>query len=479
MSAVQQELISVYKEMMLNKFDSMDTKTMNYWSNSISKGTKSIDDYRMFLLKSQDYQNLIKNTFVDVFYERVGDNDYQSLLKTFLTSHQDRWISLDDINETIVNSQPFVEKYTNVITSVYDIVKNEKPSVVLVEKYLEKFQHNPQYNVNDLQRDLEDCNSEHEEETQETLEFDNEFNEDQQKEILSLWNDKSKFLEYYRTHAETAILPKEIEMVPVIVPESEAIINIFEDVFKRNMNAREYIFYKQRFQNEAHLTEAIQEFKTKYHTVLHQVQELVSKYLDESVDEDSFNKRYLKDIDNETFVQDLKTSILSSDDYRQKMCERLYGLYKSMYGEPLMEHETRYIFEKVRSSAFELTSEDMHSVLVDYKNDTEQITERIFQVFISTYDREPDMYEQSKYIQLYRTNDDMDPAKVDMLVEEELKASLEYHDVIKQKIKTLYQEVKGTPVLPSIVYGVLQKTLEDLQRNTDVDSVIRRIIQEL
>ena len=248
------------------------------------------------------------------------------------------------------------------------------------------------------------------------------------------------------------------------------------------MNAREYILYLPRYDNNfqliANLDQEVENLKAKHDSMLSQVQELSTKLYNETLSEDVFIKKYLSSIDEPQFVQQLKYEMLQSDKYKNSMTERISSLYRTLYGEELGNEEQSYIFEQVKSKEYDLFNEDMNDVLVSYKNENDQFIERIYQIFMETYEREPDVHELSKYIQLYRSHNTFEPTEVDKVVENELFSSLEYHDVIKQKIRKIYLEIKETNILPSVIYQLLDKTLQK-QDYKNMDRWLSQIIQEL
>lgn len=481
METIKKEILSVFMRTMLSTMETMDTKTLNFWTNAISRGTKTLEDLEAFLIKSQDYQNAVQNIFVDIFYDQIGSTtEYQSLLKDFLDSKKNSHISREDIFSFIVNSAPFIEKYTSIISNVYETISNEEPTMETIVGFLKKFQEG-QYSVDDLKNDvkalLENIDTTSQSET-----WSKDLTENQQKEILSLWADKTKFVEYYRHNNEIKHETNPADPFPKSNKFADDFISTFEKVYKRNMNAREYILYLPRYDNNfqliANLDQEVENLKAKHDSMLSQVQELSTKLYNETLSEDVFIKKYLSSIDEPQFVQQLKYEMLQSDKYKNSMTERISSLYRTLYGEELGNEEQSYIFEQVKSKEYDLFNEDMNDVLVSYKNENDQFIERIYQIFMETYEREPDVHELSKYIQLYRSHNTFEPTEVDKVVENELFSSLEYHDVIKQKIRKIYLEIKETNILPSVIYQLLDKTLQK-QDYKNMDRWLSQIIQEL
>ena len=245
------------------------------------------------------------------------------------------------------------------------------------------------------------------------------------------------------------------------------------------MFALEYVLYTNAFINKANLLNEIKILKEHHDEMFSNVREISAKYLNESMEEQEFIRTYLPHIQDDNFVENLKSKILSSEQYKTKMTQKLSGMYQSMYGESLGKDESEYIFNKVKQAEYDLLNEDVNTVLVEYKNETDSFTERIFRIFIDTFEREPDIHELPKYVQMYRVHGELDSGVVDKMVESELVASLEYHDVIKQKIKNIYAKIKNTSILPSVLFNILNKALEQHGNYPSVGEWIENYIQEL
>ena len=327
-SDVKHRILNVFKELMFYQLDTMDSKTLNFWTNSVSRGEKSTDDLKAFLLKSQDYQNALRSTFVDIFYERVGDNDYQDLWNTFLTTYQASHVSRDLIDKFIVDSNMYREKYGKIIKQVANIITGNDIDQYLVDEYLVKFQDNASYSIEELKNDInailnmETPAKARAESEQDLMGLD--FTPSQQAEILALWNDKAKFLDYYRNIGTPATQQQQP------LQYGENIIDVYENVFNRNMTAREYVLYMDKFRtlSPENLMGIIQNIRIKHYDAFNKVRDIAARYLDENVDENTFIKRYLHEIDGkevDEFITNFKHSILSRSEERRvgKECLRL------------------------------------------------------------------------------------------------------------------------------------------------------------
>lgn len=473
MEEIKQQIILVFRQVMMNKVETLDIKTSNYWFNAISKKQKSLEDFKHFISRSQDYKNLVKSTFIDAFCERMAGIDYQEFYDEFTIQldHKMGDLTIDDIYKFIHSTHAFEEKYTRCIIDVYTAIKETPPSLNTIQRYLHKFQDDKEYNIVNLQKEI----SVEDEENDHDIDVI---------ELNSLKRDQVALLEFYKKAKERFNDMRESSRSdPTNLNQNESIevVDIFETVYGRNMNVREYFLYRDLiFNNVSHeqIIEKTSELKKKHDETFKLVVDLNHRYLNKTVDENIFIKEYLKNINNSDFMENLKMTVIASEEYKDKMCSRLCHLFNTMYDEELSQSDVLYIFANVRNKAFDLQDEEINNFLVEYKNETDAITERIFSIFIDTYEREPDMSEVSHYLEVYRVDVFKTQEEIDDLIQEQLYESLEYHDVIKKKIREIYFTIKKQNILPSLVYTVLQKVLPITDKK-NIDKHIEKVLIEM
>lgn len=499
MDTTTSSVIDTFKQVMLHKVENMDNKMFNYWTNAIRNKDKTLEDFKTFLLKSQDYQSLLRNTFMDVFYEKLSDTNFYDLYESFIKYHADREVSLQDILEFITNSHYFIEKYRPIITTIYEAVKGDLPDEQMVYTYLQKFKSVKDYDIEKLQDDIKydrsmtsevageeiACQNTEDLEGYESIEEELEdMSEDDRDEFLDLLGSKNRLLEWYKeTKQRLAVAATTPAKSTEVVPSDHlTFVDVFERLFGRNMNVREYIFYMPEYStHEKHVLEnEIAKLKKQYDHVFENVNLLLEQFLDKRLDEDEFIRQHLSSIRHPEFLQDLKMSIIHSKEYSDKMMARLSHLYEKLYDEMLTPEDAAYLFDRITLKEYALQSDQLNNEIVEYKNDTDKLIERIFSIFVETYDREPDTYEIQKYIGMYRESDEGSLDAVDAAIQKELRDSLEFHDVIKSRIKKVYSTMFDNKILsPSMTYQVLKKILDNKAHQKDLDAIIQKYIQEL
>lgn len=473
MDDLKDQILMIFKKVMMDKVDTLDIKTLNYWNNAITKNQKTLIDFKSFLSKSQDYRNILRSTFFDVFYERMSENDYQHFYDEFLTKYENKMgdITVDDMYTFIHSTPAFEEKFSKIITDVYSAIKDTNPSLSTIQHYLHRFLDDKDFNLNNLQMEIERQNTEQEHDI-DAIELEN---------LMRVPNDLLEVYKKYKTLMKSSenVVDTNITTTHNTSQDNlyEEAIDIFERIYGRNMNVREYFLYKGLFDDVPtnEIIKTVSMLKGKHEQALGDVNEVFNRYLDKQVDENTFIRDFLPKINQSDFLDNLKYTIISSDEYESKMCHRLTVLYNKMYDDELSTEDVTYIFGNVRNKGFDLHDEEINNFIVEYKNETDTIVERIFRIFLDTYEREPDVNEISQYVHVYRSNVDKTHDEIDVYVQNELYESLEYHDVIKSRIKDKYTSLKKTNILPSMVYTILQKVLK-FDDKKDIDTHIEQVI---
>lgn len=461
MEEVRNQIIEIFDDVMMHKGFKMEPKALKFWVNAVERGDKTTDDFRKFLLRNQDYVNLVKTTFVDIFYEVLSDQDYQPLYDAFVDANNEKQVDREMIYSFITASDVYFEKYSKIIINIYQALNGSTPTSDELDMFVDKFRSIKDYNIDMLKDDIE--------------------------RSLTNKHDVSPAADEASIQGPVPV-PSDINLhaqeylgngVEGNLSDIETFVNAFEDVYGRNMNVREYLLYRQQLAKATDVSSTIQGLRTQHMEMFTKVRDVVYNYLGYQIDENYFIKNYLKDINTDNFLEELKVSIIASEEYEDKMKDRLHVLYKQLYDEDLKDMDQKYIFKKIKVEGFELMNEELNTFIVDFKNETDHIVERIFRIFIDVYDREPDVNEIEHFVAVYRDNLGVQQYEdIDVVIDKDLRSSLEYHDVIKRKIKDAYSKLKNAQILPSVIYSVLQKVIQ-VENKKDIDKYIESVIGSL
>lgn len=480
----------MFEQFMLNT-KKVDKKLVGYWVQSIDSGDKSLEDFKTFLTNSHDYKQAVKNKFIDIFYDKLSDTDYHSAYEQFVIEKEGEVVEENDIVDYITNSLQFVEKYTAIILALYETLIGVSPTNEHVSFYVKKFQESGEYDIDSLRNDIEKriheidaCKNENgSEEVEESsvahhiIQKLNSVSEEVLSNIMKLLEGNNG-VEENKQHESTS---KGVENDS---EKDEQLINDFEKVFGRSMEARELLYYKERLSNSSSDSishqESFQNYKSKFTTLYEQISVVLKQYLDEDIDECAFIKRFLTHLDDDEFLQSFSHDIIYSPDYEKKMKERVNSLYKHLYDETMEQDDEEYVFSRVKDKCYKLFDDSLNNEIVEYKNYIDSIGERVLHIFMKTLEREPDKTEASKFLKMYRKQADSVPCEmVEDEITNELRDSLEYHDIIKNRIKKIYNKVHDNMPHASIIYSVLKRIItENDHLSKNMDEIIEKHITE-
>lgn len=459
---------------------SLDTSTLAFWATSIMKGSQSIDDFIEFVINTDDYKKNADSQFKYNYFMYV---DYD-LSETTLANFQDYAIKKiketqtsmneSDIHAYISQLDTFIEKYTYIVKTVYNLKYSSECPGEICKKYVDKFATNPLYNIDLLENEID--NSEYKTtDTADTskvetvagqvdkshdfrLAYVNATNEMPSDNDMIVMQNMSanidKLVEIFVASKKVVVEP-----IPQKTTYDDIELERFQAAFQRPMYVQEY--YKYVVNNENDMIEDYGDLKEMHDANFNHMRQLVQLYTNVAMEELDFIKKYLDKIDNPRFFDDFVDTIISSIEYEINQKTSINARYKRMFDEDLESHDTNFIFNKVKLAKLSLVDDAIEQMLTAFKSDTDDIITHVFEKYISVLERQPDIFEITKWVEVYR-HSDIGFDQQDDVVESVLMKSLEFHDILKKRIRALYSEKKGSAILPSILYNTLDVVLPNL-----------------
>jgi hypothetical protein len=460
---------SIYSSLLPGNGFKMDSKTSKYWTNAISKGDKTFDDFKEYVLRGQDYANYIRSVFVDVYYELAPcfseseTADVHEMLDGMMKVKEGQVVSRADIKHYISNTPSFRKGLAHEIVRAFSTLHGSTPAQDVVNLFEDKFLNDSfgTYSLEQLEHDIS------------TFGHTNPH----QKSSAETGNvaDAADAADAADSHSKS---------VPLITPsrfhsreDNESLIELYENVVGRNMSAREFILFVNDLaeaNDKAGLAKTI-DTKIQNHFVF--VQDIVHRYLDVDLDREAFIREHLiPAFQNEAYGASLQSDIVLSNPYQKKMTEKLMQLHDTMYGEQMLEDDCAYLFNRVRDRQLGIMNEDLNRLIADFKKETDEIIQKVFDIYMEVYEREPEDEELNGHVTFMRMSQDRNIAEA--TVKTGLRNALEYHDVLKKRIKKAHVTVHGAqtnPISQSQVFRILEKILAYKDRD-DIDSLISQYV---
>jgi hypothetical protein len=262
-------------------------------------------------------------------------------------------------------------------------------------------------------------------------------------------------------------------------------ISLFEATFNRAISVQEYFKY---IHNKEPLDETDAQVLYLEHTEnFNKLREIFHMYTGTDIDEYKvYISKYLSEIDKEGFFENIVNTIIDSNEYDTGMKKELVRIYKNMYDETLEEPDVEYLFTIVKKSKVGINDDKLHNMVSSFKSETDFIVQNVFQQYVNVVEREPDMYEIEQHVSYYRKelHDESIDTSIDNInkyLQSYLMKSLEFHDIIKKKIKSTYKSLKNKEILPSVMFDNLNRVIANIETISfkDVDNIITNNLNQV
>jgi len=190
------------------------------------------------------------------------------------------------------------------------------------------------------------------------------------------------------------------------------------------------------------------------------VKDLYRSYVATDIPEVEFVKLYIYAIDDAGYTSDIVDDLTASAAYETEMRAAIRKVFKQMFDIPLPAEDETYMFEQIKGKKIDLQSHQIAEIVTALKIETDNYLASLEAVYTGILKRSPDVLECIHYKAVYR--DDHDAKKTEGSVRGDLYASLEYHDVLKAKIRDLYEGGgEAKKLLPSKLFAILNAVLKD------------------
>lgn len=417
---------------------SMDAKTLRFWTNAIIKGDKTEGDFVATCVTTAECQRSVLGVLRDVLFDKLGSDALEpevgaSYCAAFVDAVCQRRVCTDraDVERWATQLPAYQDKVYAMVGQIYRILHDgaECPAAVC-EHYLAKFRTVAGYDTDALQRDIGSG------------------------EAVAMATAPSEASQPPSDIAAAAAVTTAVAATPA---PNLALLQAFEDIMGRPMFVHEYLKYVGLAAGA--LPSLCQQQRATYHKLA----EIHKLYLNQALDEYSFVKMHLdKTDDPERAVAAFQDAILYSEAYETQMKLTIKRRYQEVYDEVLDDEDLKYVFRcKVQAKNIHLFDESISSILVAFKQETDDIISHIFNVYMDTLGRQPDLHESTKWIRSHRVGltqqDSASMAALDAELERALMLSLEYHDILKAKIKACKPDI-----LPSQLFETLSRCIQDI-----------------
>lgn len=437
----------------------MDAKTCSYWLDGFRTQTKNMRDLTEYIRASADYSKALQRRFAAVYLELIGTDADAASVDNFVEIHRERIGELLDtaaIREVIAVLPAFEFRHADLVRKMHASMHHDHElSEADITEFVNKFRKSSEYDIDQLHADLKS------------------FKADATKHDADVDTDSDEENEESEPEAEPELAAAE---------RYPAWADTWEEVFGRPLYVQEYLLFNDVLSKTTDQQRWIADYKNVFKNAFLLTTDILHKFAGNSVyTEYQFVKQYLQEYfacyttssaaAPEEFCATLKNRILRSDDYHDAMYETLRSAYNQTYDTKLDDEAIGYMFTQALEKRLSLSDAMIQELVVAFKAETDEYVERVYRLHLEVYQREPDADEVDAYVAMYRRNGKANVAVTERQICKSLIATLEFHDVLKKKIRLLSAE-RGVELSTSAIYRCLNECLECIKKNSsDIDSM--------
>jgi hypothetical protein len=426
MSSIRQQLTSIYY-VFLGK--NLDAKSLQYWERSILNNLSTIDDFKKFIYKEPEYAANISIKFERLCSEYGVELNFTVFWENVFSGED---VSDDTILNYVWKNKDTQVSIRNKIVNLFEYEFGQVPTQDIIEYYLDT-----PVQLSTLVDNI--CLRKH-------MELDTS------KAILARGENKDGNSK--ETH---------------VANFSEELLTAFESVFARPMFVQEYFKYAAFEIDEIDFHEVHMQHTNNYN----KLRKIFETYTGKTISEYYYVTMYLNSVDDQSFFDGFINNIVASNDYRNGMSTVIKEKYASMFDQTLDEADIEYVFKIIKEQKLDIVNEKITTILNQFKEETDEFVSRIFAVYMKVLERAPDIQEIEKYVAFYR----VPKSNSDGELERILINTLEFHDILKKKIKAAYSKRNGKDVSSSVLFDTLHRVLTKLPEITmqNVEVVINEL----
>jgi hypothetical protein len=420
----------------------LDGKTLAYWQNALSSGQSTPADYELFVRDSRDYANALLRRFSSLYAELIGADAPKADVESFVQQQKasQRLWEEADVRGVIALLPTFEHRHRDLIQKVHRSLGADAEALTpeRTSALVDRFRSDPTFDVDALEAELQ-----------------------------------------ARPTPPVPPTPAPTPASPAPTPgdEAPAWADDWEAVFERPVFLQEYLRFGERLATlgASDARDWMRAHKRASDDLRLSANDVLMRYAGRPpMSEYEFVKRYLAEALEPEFADRLLARLLGSPEYHEAMSAALERAYRATYDVALDSVAVGYLFAQALERRLSLSDPGLQELVVAFKSETDAYVERVYRAYLDIYQREPDEGEIAAHVATYRAAD-ADKAAVDRAIARALIAALEFHDIVKKKLRFYYLEATNTEIAPSALYRLLDACLSSIEGSESMDHVVRVI----
>lgn len=414
----------------------VDHRTLSYWVSRIAGGELSLDDLQQKIFEGPEYKARIEGVYRQIFAEQAPFLPYA---EGFFT---DFWTKVASNNPV---EYPAFVFHVRALKEVAEHILTSNASAKL-DRYRA-----------DIDFDLAMCLA-------------------QQQQLAQVEDAPRQKLEAHALKVMTIDDEASNDNNPTTTNQTKneeerncydrTKLSELERVFERPLYVPEYFKYS----TSTH--ENVLTMKAQQESMMNRLADVYASYKQATLSEWEFVNTYLFDIDEPGFLENFIQDVVASSTYRINMIKACQDWYYKLYGSGLSDYDANIVFQLARQCSYSLVDSRISEALTSFKEETDAFEVEVHATYGKILERPPDAAECTAEVRMFRSAKGTQSVQTSVHeLEIRLMNTLEFHDVIKQRIKDEYQEVFGCNISLSKLFSVLTDVVTRLPSLTSFDAV--------
>jgi len=433
-------------------------------NGAVKGGTVHFENY---IINCKDYHAHVRKSMM-IIWERWLDKRLltEAVFRECIASNKERKpIDGAFISNFIKTHALFTAKYSEMISRLYKIVNGEDIPASQLSMYLDKLSSSSDYTLEALNEDILSNKAPHARASNILADIRDHWKDihgrpaaaTDVEHILDILSDAQKNLVALVSHAHA-----------FRNNDNARLIAAFETMFGRDITVFEFLKYAPLSLTpirEGRIDAWLGDVKKRHEHDYATIKNMHYIFLDSKLSEIEYIKSYIAIVDDDAYPSHVSAQLLATDAYAEKMRALICGLYDNLYREDLEGPDQEYMLERIRSQGIDLKSDAISQQVTALKGETDEYVVHMKAVYNRILCRDPDPLEWREHLYTYRAA--ADPVATDAVLNEQLYEGYEYHDILKQRIREKFREIKNKDLLPSQQFALLKKALENKETARD------------
>lgn len=444
--------------------------TVMHMSEALESGNTTHACLRASLIRSDAYRIAVRSRFRDACYTLLGDDDEDAFrdfdLALTASNSEPTEVTDDDISSAVRYCSRYERRYVDIIQKNYAMLMNgEQPSERFTSDMLTQFRADHSFTICDLHAIVREMHvkSRHDPPRPPIEDVAMSQTPPPKNDAINVTPP---------TEEKTCVDSIQISTI-ANNDVMQQILIIGDREYGRPWYALEFLAYVDKCSSIVDPCDLAKHVSTLLRTHLacwEETRGVYQELLGDVLDEIDFVRKYVGRHNTLDFSDVVRTEILKSPTYEQRIKNRLMTVQKRLYDVLLDVDDMKTLFEQAKSKSVGVSDDAVATLLHNHRRECDALISEVVRVYVDVLSREPDQTELETDLRQFRDARvivlSTHICDIDCLVAQKillavrLSKGYEFHDVIKTRLRSAYHKASGGVHVPmQLLYIMLEKVL--------------------